>query len=278
MPAAKVAKMVVLVLLLIAAGFFFGKACQEINQQYQLLLSLDTDFLHSLLTLLLAIAVVAITGGLVTALVRPLWIPIVAFALSSLAAFIAWELSPASGLSALIYFAFSALYGRGVAEALNNQLKFSVEPISGSQSVLLAGLAIAASVSLYFGYAAEIEERGFEFPPAVRGMITEISTAPMRAQIEAREDLTSEERDAMAAQMTEGFEQWMLSMEGMIQPYERFVPVMVAFMLFQVLAVANTLFSWVPIAILAILFRILTSVGLATKTTEMMEAVRLSID
>jgi uncharacterized membrane protein len=278
MPAAKVAKIVVLVLLLIAAGFFFGKACQGINQQYQLLLSLDTDFLHSLLTLLLAIAVVAITGGLVTALVRPLWIPIVAFALSSLAAFIAWELSPASGLSALIYFAFSALYSRGVAEALNNQVKFSVEPISGSQSVLLAGLAIAASVSLYFGYAAEIEERGFEFPPAVRDMITEISTAPMRAQIEAREDLTSEGRDAMAAQMSEGFEQWMLSMDEMIQPYERFVPVMVAFMLFQVLAVANTLFSWVPIAVLAILFRILTSVGLATKTTEMMEAVRLSID
>jgi hypothetical protein len=203
MPAAKVAKVVVLTLLLIGAGFLFGRACQEINEQYQLLLSLDRDFAYGVLMLLLAIALVAIAGGLVAALVRPLWIPILGFALSALAAFFAWEVSLASGLTALIYFAASVPYTRGVAEALENRLKFSVQAISGSQSILLAGLAIAASVSVYFGYAAEINERGFQLPPAMADMITEFNSAPMMAQIDARADLTAEEREIMTAQITE---------------------------------------------------------------------------
>jgi hypothetical protein len=278
MPAAKVAKIAVLVLLLIGAGFSFGRACQEINEQYQLLLSLDRDFAYGVLMLLMAIALVAIAGGLVAALVRPLWIPILGFGLSALAAFFAWELSLASGLTALIYFAVSIPYTRGVAEALENRLKFSVQAISGSQSILLAGLAVAASVSVYFGYAGEIDERGFQLPPAMGNMITEFSSAPMMAQIDARTDLTEEERETMAAQITEGFEQWMTSMEDIIQPYERFIPIMVAFMLFQVLAVVNTLFSWAPILVLAMLFPILTRLGVAREITATETVVHLVLD
>lgn len=278
MSTAKKAKIVVLVLLLIPSGLFFGIACERINQHYQLLLSLERDFLSSLAVLLVATAIVAVTGGLMAALVRPIWISIVGFALSAFAALLAWELSLASGVSALIYFVVGALYSRGVAEALDNRSRFSVEPISGSQSTLLAGLAIAASVSLYFGYAAMIEEQGFEFPPAIGDAITKFSMAPMRAQIEARTDLTSEEREAMAAEMGEGFDQWMRSMEEMIEPYERLVPVAVAFVLFQFLAVINTLFSWVPIVILAALFPVLTALGVAKETTQTREVVRLGLD
>lgn len=277
MSVTKSAKIVVLAILLIAAGFFFGKACQGISQQYHLLLSLDRDFLYALLWLLLAMAAVAVTGGLVAVLVRPLWISIVVFAVSALAAFIAWELSLASALAALIYFAVSLLYSRGVAEALDNRLKFSVEPISGSQSTLLAGLAIAACVSLYFGYSAEIEEQGFVFPPAIRDVMGEMTMTVMTAQIEARNDLSSVERDAMLAQMAEAVEQWLVSMEEMIQPYEKFIPVLLAFMLFQFLAVINTLFSWIPIVVLAVIFPILTSLGVVTKIPETKEVERLSM-
>jgi hypothetical protein len=273
----KLVKIVVLVLLLIPAGAFFGLACQNINQQYELLLALDKEVVRSFAELLLAVGTVTVVGGLVAALVRPVWICVVGFALSALAVLLAWELSLASGISALIYFLVGAGYSRGVAEALDNRLKFSVEGISGSQSTLLSGLAIAACVSLYFGYAAQVAEQGFEFPPAIRETITEFSMVPMRAQIEARTDLTSEEKEVAAAQMREGLDQFVASMEEMIEPYERFVPLAVAFMLFQFLAVINTLFSWVPIVFLAVLFPILTAVGVARKTTETREVVRLGL-
>jgi hypothetical protein len=276
-PTSKLVKTVVLVLLLIPAGAFFGLACKNINQQYELFLALDKEVVRSFAELLLAVAAVAVIGGLVAALVRPVWICIVGFLLSALAVFLAWEFSLASAISAVIYFLVGALYSRGVAEALDNRLKFSVEAISGSQSTLLAGLAIAASVSLYFGYAAQVGERGFEFPPAMRDTIAEVSLVPMRAQIEARTDLTPAQKEVLAAQMKDGIDQFVASTEEMIEPYERFVPLAVAFMLFQFLAVINSLFFWVPVVILGVLVPILTAVGVVKKTTETREVERLGL-
>lgn len=274
----KSAKIVVLAILLIAAGFLFGRACEQVSRQYQLVLMLDRGFLYVLLWLVAAMATVAVTGGLVAALVRPLWVCVAAFAVSALAVLIAWEVSLASGVVTLIYLAVSLLYCRGVAEALDNRLKFSVEPISGSQSTLLAGLAIAASASLYFGYAAEIQEQGFAFPPAVRETLSEMSMAPIRAQIEARTDLTSEEKDTLLAQASEGFEeQWITPVEETIGSYQEFVPWVIAFSLFQLLAVLNSLFSWIPIVILAVIFPILAGLGVTETVIETREMERLII-
>ena len=274
----KSTKIVLLAILLIAAGSLFGSACEQVSRQYQLVLLLDRGFLYVLLWLVAAMATVAVTGGLVAALVRPLWVCVAAFAVSALALFIAWEVSLASGVVTLIYLAVSLLYCRGVVQALDNRLKFSVEPISGSQSTLLAGLAIAASASLYFGYAAEIQEQGFAFPPAVRETLSEMSMAPIRAQIEARTDLTSEEKDTLLAQASEGFEeQWITPVEETIRSYQEFVPWVIAFILFQLLAVINSLFSWIPIIILAIIFPILAGLGVTGKVLETRDVERLVI-
>ncbi|MGB3906157.1 MAG: hypothetical protein WBB22_14695 [Anaerolineae bacterium] len=274
----KSAKIVVLAILLIAAGFLFGRACEQVSRQYQLVLMLDRGFLYVLLWLVAAMATVAVTGGLVAALVRPLWVCVAAFAVSALAVFIAWEVSLASGVVTLIYLAVSLLYSRGVAEALDNRVKFSVEPISGSQSTLLAGLAIAASASLYFGYAAEIQEQGFAFPSVARETLSEMSMAPIRAQIEARTDLTSEQKDTLLAQASEGFEeQWITPVEETIRSYQEFVPWVIAFILFQLLAVLNSLFSWIPIIILAIIFPILAGLGVTGKVLETRDVERLVI-
>lgn len=274
----KSAKIVVLAILLIAAGFLFGRACEQVSRQYQLVLMLDRGFLYVLLWLVAAMATVAVTGGLVAALVRPLWVCAAAFAVSALAVFIAWEVSLASGVVTLIYLAVSLLYCRGVAEALDNRVKFSVEPISGSQSTLLAGLAIAASASLYFGYAAEIQEQGFAFPSVARETLSEMSMAPIRAQIEARTDLTSEQKDTLLAQASEGFEeQWITPVEETIRSYQEFVPWVIAFILFQLLAVLNSLFSWIPIIILAIIFPILAGLGVTGKVLETRDVERLVI-
>jgi hypothetical protein len=276
--ATRAVKISVLAVLLLVAGFLFGRACGQINRQYELILLLDASFLPVLLFLLGAMALAAIAAGLTAALVRPLWLSALIFALSSCAVFLGWEVSLPSAAAALVYLLASLVYCRGVATGLDGRLKFSVEPISGSQSVLLTGLAIAASLSLYFGYAAEIEARGFSFPPALKDSIRQMVMAPMASQIEARTDLTSEERDALLAQMVQGFEeQWLGPVEEKLQSVEGFVPIAAAFMLFQFLVLANTLLSWVPVVILAVIFPVLTALGVIKKLTETKEVERLSL-
>ncbi len=278
MSAARTAKISVLALLLILAGFLFGRACARVDQQYELILLLDTSFLPVLLFLLGSMASVAVVAGLTAALVRPLWLSALIFALSACAAFLGWELSLPSAVAAAVYLLASLAYCRGVATGLAGRLEFSVEPISGSQSVLLTGLAIAASLSLYFGYAAQIEEQGFTIPAALKDSIRQMVMAPMTSQIESRTDLNSEEREALLAQMVQGFEeQWLEPVEEQLQSVEGLVPLAAAFMLFQFLVLVNTLLSWIPVVLLSIIFPVLTALGVTRKLTEMKEVERLSL-
>jgi hypothetical protein len=276
--ATKAAKIAVLAILLLLAGFLFGRACGQINRQYDLILLLNASFIQVLLFLLAAVAASAIAGGLTAALVRPLWLCAVIFFLSACAAFIGWGMSLQAALVALVYLLASLLYCRGVATALDSRLKFSVEPISGSQSVLLTGLAIAASLSLYFGYVADIENSGFTFPPALKDSIRQMAMAPMITQIEARTDLTPDEKDELLARTMQGFEeQWLDPVEQMLQSVAGFVPWIVAFMLFQFLTVVNALLSWVPVVILSAIFPALTALGVTKKLTETREVERLTL-
>jgi hypothetical protein len=271
-------KIAVLAILLVLAGLLFGRACGQISRQYDLVLLLDASFIQVLLFLLVAVAATAIAGGLTAALVRPLWLCAVIFVLSACAVFLGWGVSLHGAAVALVYLLVSLLYCRGVATSLDSRLKFSVEPISGSQSVLLTGLAIAASLSLYFGYAAEIEDAGFTFPPALRDTMRQMVMAPMTTQIEGRTDLTSEQKDALLAQVMQGFEeQWLGPVEESLQSVEGFVPWIVAFMLFQLLTVVNALLSWVPVVILSAIFPVLTALGVTKKLTETREVERLTL-
>jgi len=230
------------------------------------------------LWLLLAIVVVAVTAGLVAALLRPLWVALVAFALSALAMILGWQVGIGPVLLGLLYFVICLLYARGVTKALDERLRFSVDPVSRGLSLLLMVLALVACGSLYIGYAAQIEKEGFTFPPAFKEMMTKMTITPMREAIEARADLTPEEKERALAEMEEGFEEmWMGPLEEMIKPYERFIPVVMAIGTFMTLQTILGLLSWVPGLILAMIFPLLEITGMTRVVRETREVERLVI-
>ena len=166
-------KIVFFAVLLIAASYFFGDVCERIGQGYELILSPSGETLDLALRLLLAMGAVAITAGLVAALVRPRWACFLVFALSALAMLLGWKLKASGGVLTAAYFVASLIYVERIAGELNDRLRFSVRPISQSQSILLTTLVIVACGSFYFGYAAEIEREGFSIPPALVEMVVE---------------------------------------------------------------------------------------------------------
>jgi uncharacterized membrane protein len=166
-------KSTVFAVLLIAASYYFGDVCERIGQGYGLILSPSGETLDLALRLFLTLGAVALTAGLVAALVRPLWVCFIAFALSALAILLGWELKASGGLLTAVYFIASLIYVERIAGELNNRLRFSVRPISQSQSILLTGLIIVACGSFYFSYAAEVRKEGFSIPPALVEMVVE---------------------------------------------------------------------------------------------------------
>ncbi len=164
-------KSAVFAVLLIAASYYFGGVCERVGQSYALILSPSREILGFALWFLLAVGAVAITAGLVAALVRPLWACFLIFALSALAMLLGWELEASSGALTAVYFIASLIYAQGIAGELDNRLSFSVRPIWHVQPILLMALVIVACGSFYFGYAAEINREGFSIPPFLLEMV-----------------------------------------------------------------------------------------------------------
>jgi len=271
MTTSKLVKPVIFILLLIAASGFLGNICNQIGQLGDTIFSPSMDTLYLFLWLLLALALVAITAGLVAALLRPLWMCFIAFALSSLVVLFIWGLNLISLVLAMIYLLAGLLYSQGVAKGLNERINFSVRPIGDNQTILLTVLVIAACALFYSGYAAQIESEGFTTPPVVIDMVMGVA----EGQIEGSADLTPEEKEQAIAEFREQFEQ---QLKDWVEPYQQFIPIGIAIMLLSILITILSLISWLPILILQGIFAILAACHVTTVVTETQEVKRVTID
>jgi len=267
----RLVKSVIFILLLIAASCFVGNTCNKIGQLGDTIFSPSMNTLYPFLWLLLALALVAITAGLVAALVRPLWVCFVAFALSGLAVLFIWGLNLISLVLAVIYFLAGLVYSLGVAKGLNERINFSVSPIRDNQTILLIALVIAACALFYSGYAARIESEGFTTPPFAIDMVTGIA----EEQIEKSPGLTPQEKEQAMAEFRQQFEQ---QVEDWVKPYQQFIPIGIAVTLLGILMTIIGLLSWLPALILGAIFAILAACHVTSVVTEMQEVTRLTID
>jgi len=271
MTTSKLVKTIIFVVLLVAASSYLGNIGRQIEQLGDAIFVFSMDTLYPFIWLLLALVLVAITAGLVAALIRPLWICFIAFALASLAVLFIWGLNLIGIVLAVLYLLAGLLYSRGVANGLNERINFSVHPIKDNATILVMVLVIAACALFYSGYAAQIEREGFTTPPFVIDMAMGIA----EGQIETSPGLTPQEKELAIAEFRQQFEQ---QMEDAIKPYQKFIPAGVALILLGLLATIVGLFSWLPALILKGIFAILTACHATSVVTEMQEVKRLTID
>jgi len=265
-------KVTLFVLLLVGAGHFFGTVCKQIGQAYSLILSPSEELLSLLLWFLLALAAVAVIAGLVAGLLRPLWVGIVAFALSGLAMLLGWQMTLGSGILILVYLLAASFYAVGVARELNERIRFSVRPISEGQGMFLMALILVACGSLYLGCAAHIEREGFSIPE----FYIEMLMKPMENQIEAQ-GATGEGQEALARFRNEFRLAVAEFFERTVKPYEQFIPLAVAASLFMPLVTISRLLAWVPAMFLSIVFPLLEALGMIKVVSETREVQTLVI-
>lgn len=267
----KLVKTIIFVVLLVAASSYLGYVSRQIGQLGDAIFVFSMDTLYPFIWLLLALVLVAISAGLVAALVRPLWICFIAFALASLAVLFIWGLNLIGIVLAVLYLLAGLLYSRGVAKGLNEHIKFSVHPIKDNQTILTMVLVIAVCALFYFGYTARIEREGFTTPP----FVINIAMGVAEKQIEASPDLTPQEKEHAISEFRQQFEQ---QVEDAIEPYQKFIPAGAALILLGLLTIIVGLFSWLPALFLKAIFAILTACHVTSVVTETKEVERLTID
>ncbi len=255
---ARIVKTVVFIALLLGASAYFGITCHRIGGVGDGIFSLPNENLGIFLWMLLAFALMFITAGLVAMLLRPYWVCVVAFALSSLTILFLWGLSPVSGGVVAFYFLAGLLYSRGVIEGLEERIKFSLRPLTDSQGLLLFLLVVAVCASFYLGYAKDIEEEGFQMPQFVTDLGVKIANPGSGTE----------------AQFRVQFER---QLDDTIRPYEQYIPVVVAIALFAVLQIVVRVLSWISLGFLAGIFFLLLHLGVTRRVTEMREVERITL-
>ena len=259
-------------LLLIGAGYFFGTVCKQIGQAYRLILFPSEELLSLLLWLLLALGAMAVIAGLVAALLRPVWVGIIAFALSGLAMLLGWQMTLGSSILILVCLLAASSYAVGVARELNERIRFSVRPISDGQDMFLMALILVACGSLYLGCAAHIEREGFSIPE----FYIEMFMKPMETQIEAQGPV-GERQEALAGFREEFRRAVAEFFERMVKPYEQFIPLAVAASLFMPLVMISRLLAWVPAMFLSVVFPLLKALDVIRVVSETREVQTLVI-
>lgn len=267
-------KIVFFAALLIGAGYLFGVVCKQFDQAYNLILSASIELLNPLLWFLLGLFAVVVAAGLVSALLRPIWIGVTAFGLSGLAMLLGWwHLTIGSGLLVLIYFLAGIIYILTVKKELNLLIKFSVQPICKSQMVLRIALILIICGSLYFGYAAHIKQEGFSIPEPYIEMIFEQIEKRVKTQVPA------EEYQETVVNLREELGQAINNFsEQTIKPYERFIPLAIAIGLFTTLITITSLLTWIPAILLYIIFPLLKKSSMVKIVSETKDIQRLVIN
>jgi hypothetical protein len=157
-------KTAVLAALLIGAGYLFGTTCSRIGEAYELILAPSQEALALLVWFLLAVAAVAVSAGLVVALMRPLWLAFFAFGLSGLVMLARWQVTLVSGILGLVHVVAGCLYAVTAARDLNERIGFSARCVGAGRGILLMALAAVACGSLGMGYRAYIQREGSSIP------------------------------------------------------------------------------------------------------------------
>jgi hypothetical protein len=256
-------KVAILAVPLIASIYLFGAVCAWINREYNLILSPSQATIELAVWFLLSLGAVALAAGLAAALIRPLWACLLTFTLSSAALLLALGITINSGVLALIYLFAGALSMRGIARGLEDRIHFSVEPVMQGLEIWLTGLLVIVCTGFYFGYAAEIQAKGFTLPePLVETIV---------AQVEV--EVPAEQRAAQLAEFRAKLQQ---EVRTRTQPYAPFIPATVALLLFLTLhTVVGLLASLLMPLLLWIVFRLLTVLGITREITETREITRL---
>lgn len=257
--------------LLILSGLIFGMVSEQVGLSYSVLLSPSTDLLFLFLWFFAAALSLAAFAGLVATLLRPLALTWVAFALSALAMLIGWEFNLVSGILALVYFLAGSLYTNTVVREMNRRITYSEKSVQAGQGILFTALALVVSGSLYLNYSAHIEREGFSLPERYVQDVGEL--------VEGQVGVVVPEafREPVLERFRESFEMILGNyVESLLEPYEGYISLVLAFVVLLILLPMLRMFWWVPslmLSVIHILFRTLGITHFVYKTTQVQRLV-----
>ena len=257
-------KVSILILFLIAASFFFGVICREVENVLGLLLIQEDSLLDLALFLLGALCVMILAGGLIVIMIRPLLLTALAFFLSGSALLLGWgRLNFLSISSCALFIVINLCAAVLIHMSQSGRIHFSIRPFNQRRGIVVFSLLLIICVSLYSGSKDYIDKNGFSIPDSFYERL--INPIKEQALVETPE----EEGEQAETVLDDEFNQLISNFkETQVDPLVPHIPLLFAIMLFFPLYTLIRLVAVIPVALMDLLIRLLISVKFARIITE----------
>ena len=253
--------------LLFAALYLVGAACSRLVSGYSLFFAPSAETVGLLVRAFIALLCALLAASLVAALMRPVRLALLCFALSCGTFLAAWEFTPTPVVLSAVYFLLAALYLRSVVGELEDRVRFSVGGLCQPQNTLLFALGVLLSGAVFFAQAAQIEREGVRIPDTFREAVHAYPRAQIERQVEAGE-MSRAEGERALVEIEQQFEEQFAEWEQAIRPFRVFVPVLPAILLLQLVVLVFGALGWLPRLLLAAAFWLLRRSGFTREVSE----------
>jgi hypothetical protein len=120
-----------------------------------------------ILALLGTMLFLVVAAGTLYQLLRPIGLCVLAAAASSVALILGWGFSPWSAAGGMVFLVYGCYFALSLDRETKEWIHFSPSKIGTLTALLLTGVCIAASISVYKGAAERVVREGFELPEPV---------------------------------------------------------------------------------------------------------------
>lgn len=212
------------VTLFVASMTFFADACADLMMNYSLLFAPSVDAtVPWVVQIGISAFAVMLTFGLVATLVRPIALG----AATMFAGAVVYALILGGGLAAWCAAAAGALMLiallMNVTKQMENQIKFTLHPVSDKEFLLSSILAVLVATSVGLGYVEDAARGGYVVPPRLTGAFESQMSASVGAFMQtelvpaALRGAAQEAAKEQVAVMARGFER-------LAEPFAAYVP------------------------------------------------------
>jgi hypothetical protein len=246
--------------------------CNRMAVAHELLWPPLRPLLRQLVLLWISMLAMSAAAGMVAVLFEPLWAACLAFALSGVALLSGWGWALPHVALTLLYVLSGVLFATLTQRDLQQRVRFSVRPVGENWRVVMVVLLMMAVASFYLGFAQQVRREGFSLPDQqVDEIATEVAGEVVDATPLSRLEVIRDEGVRQVKRVLRDL------LERQLKKVEHHIPPFSAMVLFVLMFVVLSLLWWVPIVILAILFPLLTALGVARRAVETIEVQRLVI-
>jgi len=271
------ARLIACTLAFLAAIFYLAHSCAALANNLPMLItpSMEATVPWAIHMAVSALAMIVMTG-VATALLRPVWIGILTFAVGACLFPLVVGSGIGTWISAAVLFFILLSNLLFVNRQMKNQIKFSSHPTGEKKMIMASLLAALLCVSLGIGYLRDSAKRNYVFPPEATTFFSQMMMKTVQAQIDAQKP-PEEQRQVALKEAETKVQKMVTDAEAKIKPNQKYIPIGLGAFAFFFLPIVFIFLSILSAPLIPLVFWILKVARFTHAETDKVEVSRLTL-